>query len=210
MKRWYGLLRHGPTQWNLDKKIQGHQDVPLGCAGVYKVQAWAEHLAPLQFDHIVTSPLSRALDTADIMGRALKIKHTCMEAFIEQDFGVWEGQTLNEIEKNSPGSVQAQESMGWQFTPPRGESRMAVYERASAALASVKIEFPNKKILIVSHNSLIKTLVYHAMGSDFMPKDSLIKRDHLHLIHPTLEHGKVLPNALNLSGAVENKVNHRL
>ena len=190
----FGIIRHAPTQWNLDKRIQGRQDIPLSQQGKELALEWAGQLSGLGFEKIVTSPMKRARETGKILGRSLGldvIPHTGLQ---EQDFGEWEGKTLAEISLAHPGELHCQEQRGWAFTPAKGESRSQMLARILAAMDAL----PCQNLLVVTHNSVIKTLVCHGLKLDFMPgRVPKIEPWHLHWITP--DTGQIVPNALTLN-----------
>ena len=113
-----GLLRHGPTSWNRDKRIQGVRDIPLD-RNAFDPAPWRELLlAHGPWDRIVTSPLSRACETARLLFPDRPLES--MAGLREQDWGTWTGRTIAELRRDFPGSVEAQEHRGWDFTPPGG------------------------------------------------------------------------------------------
>lgn len=189
-----GIIRHAPTQWNLEKRIQGSRDIPLSPRGRDLALSRAGQLSGLGFEGIVTSPMKRARETGEILGRVLNLDVVPHPGLQEQDFGEWEGKTLAEIRKADPAEPRCQEQRGWAFTPAGGESRTQVLARALAALDAL----PERTLLVITHNSVIKALAYHALGLDFMPgRGADIKPGHLHWLTP----GKIIPNALALDPA---------
>lgn len=179
----YGLIRHARTQWNLEKKIQGTTDLQLCEQGLMEARNWVERLKPEQFDLIAASPMIRAAKTAQLMSRGLGMDVIVDKGLKEQDFGSWEGRQIKEIRKMQPGQVEAQEKMGWQFCPPGGESRKAVLDRVTRSLSQISASCPGQKILLVTHSSVMKIMIYQAMGRRFLPsEDPVLKPYYLHYI----------------------------
>ena len=189
----FGIIRHAPTQWNLDKRIQGRQDIPLSPYGRNLALKWAGQLSGLGFEGLVTSPMKRARQTGQILGRALGLGVVCHPGLEEQDFGRWEGKTLAQIQTADPGEPHRQEQRGWEFTPVGGESRSQLLARVLAAMDALAFQ----KLLVITHNSVIKALLYHGLGLDFMPgRGWKIQPCHLHWVTPGT--GRIVPNALAL------------
>jgi Fructose-2,6-bisphosphatase len=97
-----GLLRHGPTSWNRDKRIQGIRDIPLD-REAFEPSPWRELLlAHGPWDLVVTSPLSRASETARLLfpDRPLNIS----DDLREQDWGEWTGLTITELRRDFPAA----------------------------------------------------------------------------------------------------------
>ncbi len=161
----YALMRHGLTEWNLDKRIQGQTDTHLTPQGDAQARAWAESLRSREFDMILCSDLVRARRTAEIAARFLKGRPLPDKRLREQDWGQWTGRTVAELRKAFPGQVEAQETRGWDFKPPGGESRRKVLHRAKAVLAA---QWPDaENVLVVTHNGVLKCLLTHATGGVF-------------------------------------------
>ncbi|ACN17226.1 GpmB [Desulforapulum autotrophicum HRM2] len=177
----FNLIRHGKTQWNLEQRIQGRTDVPLSAQGRRQVASWCPALGDLSLDLIVSSPMARARQTAEIIGQGLGLSVVMDENLKEQSFGLWEGKTINQIRQTSPGTVEHQEGLGWDFCPPEGETRHGVLKRALGALGAAAQRYNGLNLLIVTHNGVIKSLAYHALGRGFLPgEERVIKDGHLH------------------------------
>ena len=102
------------------KKIQGSTDIPLSPEGKKEAARWAEILTSEPFDLILSSPLIRARETSLILSDKMGIPVFHDADLREQDFGDWEGQSITDIRKKDPKTVEFQESRGWEFRPPGG------------------------------------------------------------------------------------------
>jgi probable phosphoglycerate mutase len=156
------LLRHGQTLMSVEKRYAGTSDVPLTETGLRQAGAAAKRLADAGLDVIVTSPLLRARQTAAAVASLGGAHVVVDEGFRETDFGVWEGLTFAEVRDRWPAEMTA-----WladpAVAPPAGESLSEVRDRVSDALAGVLAAYPERRVLIVSHVTPIKTLVALAM-----------------------------------------------
>ena len=200
------LIRHGLTTWNLERRLQGKQDIPLCEQGRAQVAAWETALGQEKIEHIVSSPLKRSRETAAIIGRFLNIGVTLMPNLREQDFGCWQGMTLRQIIARFPGALAEEEKKGWQFCPPGGEARFQVANRAITALEQIERDFTGQSVLVVTHQGVIKTLVYHLLNKKYLPQDPVLLRPcHLHRIQaaPALE--QLTLNALDLMPEIMGK-----
>ena len=156
------LLRHGQTPMSVQKRYAGRSDVPLTDTGVRQAAAAAKRLAPAGIGAIVTSPLRRAVQTAEEAAAVTGVPVVTEDGFRETDFGDWEGLTFAEVRERWPAELTA-----WladpAVAPPGGESFAEVSERVTAALHRVLAGRAGQTILIVSHVTPIKTLVAAAM-----------------------------------------------
>lgn len=91
------VLRHGQTDWNVQARLQGSTDIPLNDTGRAQARLAAELLEGLGITRIVASPLSRALETARIVGERLALTPDIDERLIERNFGLFEGLTIDEV-----------------------------------------------------------------------------------------------------------------
>ena len=177
----FGLIRHAQTVWNLTKKIQGHEDSPLTTAGQEESLAWGDQLAVLPFDRILTSDLGRAVATAELINRFLKLPIKKSSQLRELDWGVWTGKRIQEIKIDAPDELKTMERAGWQFCPSGGESRKAVWLRSWNALQEASKRWPGETILTVTHEGVIKCLLYGLSDRKFLPHEpAMIEPRHLH------------------------------
>jgi probable phosphoglycerate mutase len=172
-----GFIRHARTQWNQEKKLQGRADIPLCGEGMRQAGLWADILKPEKFDLILSSPMTRARQTSQILSEPLGADIEFDAGLREQDFGHWEGRRIIDIRRQMPGEIERQESRGWEFCPPGGESRVDVLKRASQAIQRAADGFDKKKILVVCHSSVMKTILYKALGRAFAPGEVPILKD---------------------------------
>lgn len=175
-----GLLRHGPTAWNRDKRIQGTRDIPLDPS--FDSAPWREALEKYgPWDRIVTSPLLRARSTAGLLfpDRAAEVS----EGLREQDWGEWTGLRVADLRRDRPGAIEAQEARGWDFTPPGGESRKSVLSRALEAMGAAARGRDGERILMLTHLGVIKIVLNHLQGTPFLPGASAdVAKRALHLL----------------------------
>jgi ribonuclease H / adenosylcobalamin/alpha-ribazole phosphatase len=156
------LLRHGQTPMSVQQRYAGRSDVPLTDVGVQQAVAAAKRLAPAGIGVIVTSPLLRAVQTAQEVAAVTGAAVVTDDGFRETDFGAWDGLTFAEVRERWPSEVSS-----WladpDVAPPGGESFAEVSARVTAALRRVLAEREGQQVLIVSHVTPIKTLVAAAL-----------------------------------------------
>ncbi|HEY6295028.1 MAG TPA: histidine phosphatase family protein [Streptosporangiaceae bacterium] len=156
------LLRHGQTPMSVQKRYAGLSDVPLTEVGVQQAAAAGKRLASAGLTAIVTSPLARAVRTAEEVAAATGAPVEADEGFRETDFGAWDGLTFAEVRERWPAELTA-----WMadpaVAPPGGESFADVSRRVESALRRVLAGYQGRTVLIVSHVTPIKTLVAAAL-----------------------------------------------
>ena len=180
-KTHFGLIRHAQTVWNQEKKIQGHSDSPLTAAGHKQASSWGLILSQFAWDRMLASDAGRALATAEIVNAALKIPLTIDPRLKEQDWGHWESKTVRQIEAQAPHVLDDQVNAGWEFCPPGGESRLSVLKRSQQALQQAAHHYPGQNILVVTHEGIVKSLIYHLGGRKFLPGEpAILKSYQLH------------------------------
>lgn len=192
----FGLIRHAPTLWNREKRIQGVSDSPLTDDGRRLAAGWGRRLAGLSFDRILASDLGRARQTAELVNAALGVPISTTPDLREMDWGRWTGQTLKQIKTDIGDRLAAMERMGWGFQPPGGEHRRAVLERARRALSGAAAAWPGQIILVITHEGVVKALIYSAYRRFYLPTEPrILKAGHLHWLK--YQAGDLSPTMLN-------------
>lgn len=137
------FLRHGQTDWNVERRFQGHADIPLNETGRIQARRNGEVLRedivryrPVFF----SSPLIRASETMEIARTAMGLpprRYTIDDRLLEIDLGDWNGRTPAEIEAENPGAFAARERDKWRFAIPGGESYGAAARRTREFLLTL-------------------------------------------------------------------------
>jgi broad specificity phosphatase PhoE len=146
--RAFWFLRHGETDWNAQGLSQGNVDIPLNPTGIAQAQAAAKLLRRRGIAWIVTSPLSRAWDTAKAVAAELDVPVSVQDDLREVSFGVHEGTAME-------GAWFASWVAG-EFTPEKAESFAALRARAAGAV-STALAHP-APVLVVAHGALFRAL----------------------------------------------------
>jgi ribonuclease H / adenosylcobalamin/alpha-ribazole phosphatase len=159
------LLRHGATAHTLAKRFAGRSDLDLADAGRNQAARAAERLAELgPIEGIVSSPLRRARQTAQVVAERLGIPVEVEDGFVEADFGDWDGLTYSEAEARWAGAL-----LNWMndpsVSPPGGESLDAVTRRVRRARDRILSTRKGQRILVVSHVTPIKVLTRLALDA---------------------------------------------
>jgi probable phosphoglycerate mutase len=157
------LLRHGQTEMSAQRRFAGRGDIPLTSAGLGQAAAAATRLAERGgIDGVVTSPLSRALRTAEVVADTVGVPLAVDPDLVETDFGDWEGLTFGEVLARWPDEM-AEWQADASAAPPGGESFAAVAKRVEAALDRLLTGRKGQTVVVVSHVTPIKTLVCRAL-----------------------------------------------
>jgi broad specificity phosphatase PhoE len=178
-----GLLRHGITLWNEDKRVQGSMDSPLSSKGREITTAWAEQLADEKWDRIVASDLGRVKETVAILNSSLKLPLNFDPRLREMHWGKWEGLRVEDVYNQEAAMVDQMVQAGWEFRPPEGESRKEALKRAKSAILDAVSKWPGQKILVVCHLGIIKCMICDSVGSTFLPGETpAISKNSMHLL----------------------------
>jgi probable phosphoglycerate mutase len=155
------LMRHAPTEWNAAGRLQGQADSPLTPAGRLWASAWGRRMAGIGITRLLSSDTGRALATVEAMKGALDRPQGTDPRLRELDWGQWTGCFHRRLKKEAAEAYRRQQARGWQFRPPGGESHLEVLERALSALQDAALRHPGDNILVVTHEGVIKCLLYH-------------------------------------------------
>ncbi|GGF32433.1 histidine phosphatase family protein [Subtercola lobariae] len=165
------LVRHGQTDWNLAKRIQGSTDIPLNATGRAEAKATAETLAESQWDGILTSPLGRAVETAEIIANVLDLgEPEAVEALVERHYGEAEGLDFDELHRRFPA----------QSTVPGRETHAQVRQRVHEALMEIAERRPGQALIVVAHGGVISSLVRYATDGARPRPDERIPNGSVH------------------------------
>jgi len=159
-------IRHGETSWNVDTRIQGQLDIPLSANGRWQAERLAEALRDEPIQAIYASDLARAWETAQYLGQAHGLTVTQETGLRERGFGDFEGMTFAEIEVLLP-----EQSLRWRrrdpdFSPPGGESLVALNARVLEAAGRLAARHPGEQIALVGHGGVMDVLYRAATRLD--------------------------------------------
>lgn len=156
-----GLFRHGTTDWNINMLLQGVTDVPMNSTGIEQVRTAARALNGNEWDLILTSPLGRARQTAEIIAEQLGFQEIHQQdLLIERSFGEAEGLAYEEWKSKYSNLDEL----------PGGESKSELLARSKLLLDTFTDTHPGKRILAISHGALIRTVLTIASDSK-LPRD---------------------------------------
>ena len=160
------FVRHGETPLTPTRRFSGAgpMDPELTETGIAQAQAIAKEIAARKPDVLIASPLMRTMMTAKEVSDATGLDPIFDDLWVEIDFGTWEGFTPAEIRDERPD-----EWMGWltslTYRPGGGESYEEVYSRAVAGITDLVERYPGKKICVITHNIVIRSIAAYAMNA---------------------------------------------
>jgi broad specificity phosphatase PhoE len=153
------LARHGQTDWNVEGRMQGGNDIPLNATGRKQADALKEHLKGVRFDAVYSSTLSRSRETAEIVRGQVPL--TSLAALAERRFGKFEG-----LLSNAPDTGPEFERRRWdpKDALDGGESWIAFTDRVGSAIQIIRKKHPSGTILVVAHGGTNQAVLQILFG----------------------------------------------
>ena len=155
-------IRHGETDWNLQQRFQGQIDVPLNATGQAQAQRLAAWLAAEPPDVLFSSDLQRAWQTAAPLASAWGLAPQAVPGLREQSFGVLEGLTVTDIQRDHPVLWRDWLLQRGDFALPRGESMVQFHARVLAAVGALVQAHAGQRLVLVTHGGVLDMLWRHA------------------------------------------------
>lgn len=162
------VIRHGQTAWNEGggERFRGRAEVELDDKGIRQARATAARVAQWEVGAIYSSPLKRALSTANILAEPLKLQVQPMEGLIDIDYGRWQGLSLKEAAEEDSKLYELWLKSPHLVTFPQGESLEQVQKKVIGAVESLVPQHPGQSIVLVSHKVVCKVLFCSLLGLD--------------------------------------------
>lgn len=189
------LVRHGETDWNLSGQIMGDQPVPLNANGQRQARQLAVALKGRPIRAIVTSPVLRAVQTAEALADTLKCPLIHAAGLREIGVGEWVNRYWREL-ADDPARHNFY-TKPHETRPPGGETLNEIQQRAVAAVRETLATNHNGSLLFVSHADVIRTIIAHYLHTDFLT-----------LRHAQIDHASVTALNLTAEGADLLCLNH--
>lgn len=159
------ITRHGQTEWNLERRLQGWRDAPLTELGERQAKALGKRLRKINFDRVYCSPLGRTRKTAEI---ALDGENNTEIIFDERlkeiNMGEWEGMKSEKVEEEYPEYYDNFWNSPDKYEPRTGESFYEIKDRIVEALEDIIEEDSEETILIISHGCASKIILSYFEG----------------------------------------------
>lgn len=164
------LVRHGVSQWNDDSendRYNGHTDIPLSEKGIEQVKRMATYLQNEGIVAFYSSPLQRAVQTAQIVAEKHSEKQiNLLPEFLEINFGEWESFTRKQLTEKFGNEYEVWKKNPAEIIPPNGENGLSVKNRAFPKLIQLCEKHNNQTIFIAAHKNVNKIILASLMGID--------------------------------------------
>ena len=170
------LVRHGETAWNVERRLQGHTDIPLNETGLAQARATAASLAAEHFDAAYSSDLTRARQTADAIAARCGLTPGFDASLRERNFGAFQALTYDEARARFPHDYHRFETRDPEFTfPDGGENLREFAERIRCTLEGIARRHRGGRVLIVTHGGVLDIAHRIATGKSLQaPRDFTI------------------------------------
>jgi len=156
------VVRHGETSWNKEEVFRGRKDIPLNDTGLWQAERTGAFFSDKGISAIYSSPLARAQQTASRIGEASRVPVTVHDAFIDMDFGAWEGLSLAAVQQRFPQPLDTWRKYPHRFRVQGAETLAQVRKRVKKGLQATTTDGP--VIVIVTHRVICKLLALHFLG----------------------------------------------
>jgi broad specificity phosphatase PhoE len=165
------LARHGETEWNAERRVQGWQESPLNARGMAQAQALSERLSRTPLAAVYASDLSRAAETARLIAAPHDLPVVLDAALRERGYGVWEGLTEAELERDYAESWHRfQYLRRWDEPVPQGETWEEIQWRFLPVLHRIVTDHPgqDETVLIVGHGGSLRLAILDALAAPLL------------------------------------------
>jgi broad specificity phosphatase PhoE len=174
------LVRHGETEWNASEIFRGRADVDLNATGIRQAELLGKYLSGEKIDHIYSSPLKRAVKTAEAIAKHRKTGVNIVENLIDFDCGEWQGLTVEEVQDRDDVLYQDWVDTPEQMRIPGGETLEDVLNRAMPFVVGSVMKCREGTIALVSHRVVLKVIIC-----------ALLKLDNSHFWDIRIDNGAI-------------------
>ena len=208
------LIRHGETDWNTERRFQGHTDIPLNARGELQARQMAQALkdTAITFDVLYTSDLKRAADTANAVAQLFSVKAQVESTLRERHFGALQGLLISEAPLIRPDIWQAHSTRNLDHELEGGESIQQFALRVQNALEMIQERHSGKTILLVSHGGTLE-MMYRIASNQALSTERVVSVPNASLNWITHQQGagwsvEQWADTLHLSGPALENVEH--
>lgn len=189
------IVRHGETPWNAERRLQGHQDIPLNALGLAQARAAGTYLAEKHgrscFSAVISSDLLRARQTAEAVGEALGLSVGLAPALRERHYGDFEGKTPAEAAAHALADYEALVARADLAAAPGAAEPLAeMVSRIEDCLIQLVKTYGDDTVILVTHGGVLDVLYRRAMGRELTgPRDAPIPNAGMNWLDLDLDHG---------------------
>ena len=155
------LIRHGQTNWNEERRVQGQSESQLTELGIQQARQVGEKIRDLKFDKIFCSSSLRTKQTAEHAFAHLDQAITYLDSLREIFLGPWEGKLYNDIEKEQPDSYRHFWEEPHLFAVEGAETFFQMQKRGMDAISEIGKQSPQQRVAVISHGAIIKSILAH-------------------------------------------------
>jgi len=178
------IIRHGETDWNVQKRIQGHTDIPLNETGRAQALAMAFNAAHHRFNAIYSSDLLRATETAQVLAQREDHEVKCLPQLRERHFGLFQGITAEQGAERYPEAFAHYVARDLDYDFETGESLRRFAERVADGIDWLVRHHSGQTIAAVSHSGVLDVVYRRATGRPLQtPRDFVIPNCALNWFH---------------------------
>lgn len=168
------LIRHGQTRWNIEGKIQGKTDIPLNETGFCQAGCLAKAMERNDISAVYSSVLKRARQTAERLAEEKGLPVHLMEELREVDFGLWEGKTWSEIERDYPKDFAGWSKNPVETGPTGGERREDCQARCRKAVEQI-LSGPESAVAIVAHGGILVYVIDYLLRNQTEKQEIIVR-----------------------------------
>ncbi|UCD54921.1 MAG: histidine phosphatase family protein [Candidatus Omnitrophota bacterium] len=160
------LVRHGETNWNKQKRVQGALDIPLNREGGEEARRISSELSKFKIDVVYSSPVSCSCSTAHEIATTRSLKVIKIDELNEVNHGIWQGLLLKDIKKRYKKQYNTWKAYPTSVRPPKGESIRVAYDRAVSAMHKIVDKHKDESICIVSGGIILSIIKCYLRNID--------------------------------------------
>jgi probable phosphoglycerate mutase len=178
------IVRHGETEWNVEKRIQGHLDIPLNSTGRAQALAMAFSASHHRFQAVFSSDLSRASATAHALAQRQGLEVRLMPQFRERNYGIFQGLTATEASHRFPKAHERYQRRDPDYDFETGETLHDLVGRVAEGIDFLVRHHAGQTLALVSHSGVLDILYRKSMGRELDgPRDFVIPNCALNWFH---------------------------
>lgn len=159
------LIRHGITEWHKEKKVLGQRDIGLNAEGILQAQAVARVLAEIPIGEVISSPMLRAVQTAEIVAGQFGIEVARDPRLADFRVGKWEGMSYADVSASPEYQRFLTDPLSERI--PGGEDLKQIRDRAVSAVEQALEDCPaGESVAVITHAGIVRVVLAHYLGSN--------------------------------------------